>query len=50
MASATTCVRRIMMTGVLRFLKVLPGLNGDILVWNPVLEDAFEISSMGDPR
>ncbi|MFY8273470.1 aspartate--ammonia ligase [Pseudoalteromonas sp. SSDWG2] len=25
----------------------LPGLNGDILVWNTVLEDAFEISSMG---
>jgi len=25
----------------------LEGLNGDILVWNPVLEDAFEISSMG---
>jgi aspartate--ammonia ligase len=25
----------------------LLGLNGDILVWNPVLEDAFEISSMG---
>ncbi|WP_404342634.1 aspartate--ammonia ligase [Pseudoalteromonas mariniglutinosa] len=23
------------------------GLNGDILLWNPVLEDAFEISSMG---
>lgn len=23
------------------------GLNGDILVWNPVLEKAFEISSMG---
>lgn len=23
------------------------GLNGDILFWNPVLEDAFEISSMG---
>jgi len=23
------------------------GLNGDILVWNPVLESAFEISSMG---
>ncbi len=23
------------------------GLNGDILVWNPVLEIAFEISSMG---
>ncbi len=23
------------------------GLNGDIIVWNPVLEDAFEISSMG---
>ncbi|MCI9403450.1 MAG: aspartate--ammonia ligase [Oscillospiraceae bacterium] len=22
-------------------------LNGDILVWNPVLEDAFELSSMG---
>ncbi|MEA7586018.1 hypothetical protein ONO39_26455, partial [Salmonella enterica subsp. enterica serovar Anatum] len=21
--------------------------NGDILVWNPVLEDAFELSSMG---
>ncbi|MBN1557377.1 MAG: aspartate--ammonia ligase [Lentisphaerae bacterium] len=24
-----------------------PGLNGDILVWNPVLEAAFELSSMG---
>ena len=24
-----------------------PGLNGDIIVWNPVLERAFEISSMG---
>lgn len=23
------------------------GLNGDILVWNPVLEKAFELSSMG---
>ncbi len=23
------------------------GLNGDIIIWNPVLEDAFEISSMG---
>jgi aspartate--ammonia ligase len=23
------------------------GLNGDILVWNPILERAFEISSMG---
>lgn len=23
------------------------GLNGDILLWNPVLEDTFEISSMG---
>jgi aspartate--ammonia ligase len=23
------------------------GLNGDILVWNPVLADAFEVSSMG---
>lgn len=23
------------------------GLNGDIIVWNPVLEDAFELSSMG---
>ncbi|WP_019614622.1 aspartate--ammonia ligase [Psychromonas ossibalaenae] len=23
------------------------GLNGDILVWNPVLQDVFEISSMG---
>ncbi|KZN65992.1 asparagine synthetase AsnA [Pseudoalteromonas luteoviolacea CPMOR-1] len=23
------------------------GLNGDIIVWNPALEDAFEISSMG---
>lgn len=23
------------------------GLNGDILVWNPVLQDAFELSSMG---
>ena len=25
----------------------LQGLNGDILLWNPVLECAFEISSMG---
>lgn len=24
-----------------------PGLNGDILVWNPLLERAFELSSMG---
>jgi aspartate--ammonia ligase len=24
-----------------------PGLNGDIVVWNPVMERAFEISSMG---
>jgi len=25
----------------------IPGLNGDILLWNPILERAFEISSMG---
>lgn len=25
----------------------LPGLNGDLLVWNSVLERAFELSSMG---
>lgn len=25
----------------------LPGLNGDLLVWNPVLKRAFEVSSMG---
>jgi aspartate--ammonia ligase len=25
----------------------LNGLNGDILIWNPVLEDVIEISSMG---
>ncbi|WP_018625232.1 aspartate--ammonia ligase [Kangiella aquimarina] len=25
----------------------LQGLNGDILVWNPILKDAFEVSSMG---
>ena len=25
----------------------LPGLNGDLLVWNPVLGRAFELSSMG---
>ena len=25
----------------------LAGLNGDILLWNPVLESSFEISSMG---
>ncbi|MFC0229024.1 aspartate--ammonia ligase [Serratia aquatilis] len=25
----------------------LSGLNGDIVVWNPVLQDAFELSSMG---
>lgn len=23
------------------------GLNGDIILWNPILEDSFEISSMG---
>ncbi len=23
------------------------GLNGDILVWNPIMQDAFELSSMG---
>ncbi|MGP1956721.1 MAG: aspartate--ammonia ligase [Arsenophonus sp. NC-PE1-MAG3] len=23
------------------------GLNGDIIVWNPIIQDAFEISSMG---
>ena len=27
--------------------KGLPGLNGDIVLWNPVLEMPFEISSMG---
>ena len=27
--------------------EMLPGLNGDILVWNPVLEHSFELSSMG---
>jgi aspartate--ammonia ligase len=25
----------------------MSGLNGDILLWNPILEKAFEISSMG---
>lgn len=25
----------------------MPGLNGDILLWNPVLEIPFEVSSMG---
>ncbi len=25
----------------------LKGLNGDIVVWNPILESAFELSSMG---
>lgn len=25
----------------------LPGLNGDLIVWNPVLRTAFELSSMG---
>ena len=25
----------------------LQGLNGDILIWNPILKDAFEVSSMG---
>jgi aspartate--ammonia ligase len=28
-------------------LNGLPGLNGDLLLWNPVLKRAFEISSMG---
>lgn len=27
--------------------EILPGLNGDILVWNPVLKRSFELSSMG---
>jgi aspartate--ammonia ligase len=27
--------------------KGLPGLNGDIILWNPVLEIPFEVSSMG---
>jgi aspartate--ammonia ligase len=27
--------------------KGFKGLNGDIVVWNPMLEDAFELSSMG---
>lgn len=27
--------------------KGFKGLNGDILVWNPILESAFELSSMG---
>ena len=27
--------------------KLGPGLNGDIVIWNPVLDRAFEISSMG---
>lgn len=28
-------------------VKGYKGLNGDIIVWNPVLENAFELSSMG---
>lgn len=28
-------------------VKGFKGLNGDIIVWNPVLENAFELSSMG---
>lgn len=27
--------------------KGYPGLNGDILIWNPVVQNSFEISSMG---
>ncbi len=27
--------------------KGMPGLNGDILLWNPILELAYELSSMG---
>ena len=27
--------------------KGISGLNGDILLWNPLLESAFEVSSMG---
>lgn len=27
--------------------KGFKGLNGDIVVWNPILEEAFELSSMG---
>ncbi len=40
------CGRLIMMTGPRR-RRWLAGLNGDIVVWNPVLQDAFELSSMG---
>ena len=28
-------------------IKGFRGLNGDIVVWNPILENAFELSSMG---
>jgi aspartate--ammonia ligase len=28
-------------------VKGFKGLNGDIIIWNPVLESAFELSSMG---
>ena len=28
-------------------IEQIKGLNGDILVWNPILESAYEISSMG---
>ena len=36
-----------MTTGPLRPWNGLQGLNGDIILWNPVLEIAFEVSSMG---
>ena len=29
------------------YQKGLHGLNGDIVVWNPILQHAFELSSMG---
>ena len=34
-------------TGQREVLASFKGLNGDIIIWNPILERAFEISSMG---
>ena len=47
MASLMICVHRTMMTGVPKQWMVTRGLNGDIIVWNEILECAVELTSMG---
>lgn len=46
MARSMTCVLQTMMTG-LHNEEGYYGLNGDILIWYPILDRAIELSSMG---